>query len=215
MSLCSPLSYALICLLCALFPLCVLCFVIRPQLILFVSRHIFLRKATLLTEKKNNSLPPPPPKKNPNTLTQHLVTGTQKYRLLFFLAGIIHISVTVQAKSVTKCGSQVRICFCPRVRKRTPSQSILGTQDVQTGTSMKPLPQQGGDWHCHMHLKQTSGKPRLLTITVVDGVHDHVRLRSNFAAQLQWSIFFFFFFEFPPKATRAGDEKQRNKKTVA
>ena len=76
---------------------------------------------------------------------------------------------------------------------------------------MKPLPQQGGDCHCHMHLKQTSGKPRLLTITVVVGVHDHVRLRSNFAAQLQWSIFFFFF-EFPPKATRAGDEKQRNKK---
>ena len=29
---------------------------------------------------------------------------------------------------------------------------------------------------------------------VVLGVHDHVRLRSNFAAQLQWSIFFFFFF---------------------
>ena len=46
-----------------------------------VSRHIFLRKATLLTEKK---IIPPPPKKNPNTLTQHLVTGTQKYRLLFF-----------------------------------------------------------------------------------------------------------------------------------
>ena len=34
MSLCSPLSYALICLLCALFPLCVLCFVIIIMIII-------------------------------------------------------------------------------------------------------------------------------------------------------------------------------------
>ena len=36
---------------------------------------------------------PLPPKKNPNTLTQHPVTGTQKYRLFFF-ALFMHISVS-------------------------------------------------------------------------------------------------------------------------
>ena len=38
---------------------------------------------------------------------------------------------------------------------------------------------------------------------VVVGVHDHVRLRSNFAAQLQWSIFFFFFFFLVPAESYA------------
>ena len=38
-----------------------------------------------------------------------------------------------------------------------PSQCILGTQDVQTGISMRPLPQQGGDWHCHTCSKRAVG----------------------------------------------------------
>ena len=67
-----------------------------------VSRHIFLRKATLLTEKKNNPPPPPPPKKKsqcPHTASGHRHAEVQTF--VFSLAGIIHISVTVQAKSVT------------------------------------------------------------------------------------------------------------------
>ena len=40
----------------------------------------FSPKSYAPNRKKNNF----PPKNNPNTLTQHLVTGTQKYRLLFY-----------------------------------------------------------------------------------------------------------------------------------
>ena len=106
-----------------------------------VSRHISPRKATLLNEKKK--IIPPPKKKNPNTLTQHLVTvggshyplvtGTQKYRLLLqVLVGIIHISVSSPRQSPSLA---VRCALAPALEceHTPPSQSILGTQDVQTG----------------------------------------------------------------------------------
>ena len=83
----------------------------------------------------------------------------------------------------------MRICFCPRVRKRTP----FAKHSWHTGCAdwnFDETSSATGRGLALPHLKQTSG-PRLLTITVVVGVHDHVRLRSNFAAQLQWSIFFF------------------------
>ena len=73
---------------------------------------------------------------------------------------------------------------------------------------MKPLPQQGGDWHCHTWSKRA--------VSLACWQCCCWRARSCSAQiELRCStpvVDFFFFFEFPPKATRAGDEKQRNKK---
>ena len=71
----------------------------------------------------------------------------------FFRAGIKHISVFRPSQSpgvAVRCASASAL----ECEHAPPSQSILGTQDVQTGTSMKPLPQQGGDWHCHTWSKR-------------------------------------------------------------
>ena len=107
----------------------------------------FSEKSYAPNRKKNNFLP----KKIP--IPSHSIWSQARRSTDFCFFSWDHTHLSVQAKSVTQCGSQVRICFCHRVRTRTPSQSILGTQDVPTGTSMKPLPRQGGDWHCTATLK--------------------------------------------------------------
>ena len=103
----------------------------------------------------------------------------------------------------------MRICFCPRVRTRNP----FAKHSWHTGCAdwnFDETSSATGRGLALPHLKQTSGKPRLLTMlllacTIMFGSDRTSLLNSS-------GRFFFFFFEFPPKATRAGDEKQRNKK---
>ena len=170
----------------------------------------FSEKSYAPNRKKNKSPPPPTRKKSqyPHTASGHRHAEVQTF---VFLAGIIHISVTVQAPSQSPTSGAVRCASASALEceNAPPSQSILGTQDVQTGTSMKPLPQQGGDWHCHTWSKRAVSlacwqSRLLLACTIMFG--------SDRTSLLNSSGRFFFFFEFLPKATRAGDEKQRNKK---
>ena len=125
--------------------ICCLYNVLHKATVIFisVSRHFFPRKATLLTEKKIIS----PQKIIP--IPSHSIWSQARRSTDFcFIAGIIHTSVSRPSQSpslAVKCASASAL----ECEHAPPSQSILGTQDVQTGTSMKPLPQQGGDWHCH------------------------------------------------------------------
>ena len=196
-----------------------------------VSRHIFLRKATLLTEKKiissQKKIPIPSHsiwsqarrstvilqifgvvlfsvfsvvndfteiKKTPKcekhieqsrqqprtpkfkqhrtlrrrSLATEILTHRKfvklQYRLCFFSWDHTHLSV--QAKSVTWCGSQVRICFCPRVRTRTP----FAKHSWHTGCADWNIDETSsatGRGLALPHLKQTNGKPRLLTMLLL------------------------------------------------
>ena len=167
----------------------------------------FSEKSYAPNRKKNN----PPPKKKKIPIPSHSIWSQAHSSTDFcfqFSWDHCHISVTVQAKSVTWCGSQVRICFCPRVRTRNP----FAKHSWHTGCAdwnFDETSSATGRGLALPHLKQTSGKPRLLTMLLLACT---IMFGSDRTSLLNSSGRFFFFFEFPPKATRAGDEKQRNKK---
>ena len=103
-----------------------------------------------------------------------------------------HTHLSVQAKSVTQCGSQVRICFCPRVRVRTRTPFAKHSWHAECADwNFDETSSATGRGLALPHLKQTSGKPRLLTMLLLACT---IMFGSDRTSPLNSSGRFFFFF---------------------